>query len=51
MQKLAAVQGEDFNRPKGIQRSRRLPDPALGALWDSIILEERLKAQLLPRRC
>jgi SpoVK/Ycf46/Vps4 family AAA+-type ATPase len=47
MQKLAAVQSEDFNRPKGIQRSRRLPDPALGALWDSIILEERLKAQLL----
>jgi pachytene checkpoint protein 2 len=47
MQKLAAVQGENFNRPKGIQRSRRLPDPALGALWDSIILDERLKAQLL----
>lgn len=47
MQKLAAVQGENFNRPKGIQRSRRLPDSTLGALWDSIILEERLKTQLL----
>jgi SpoVK/Ycf46/Vps4 family AAA+-type ATPase len=47
MQKLAAVQTEDYKRPKGIQRSRRLPDPVLGALWDSIILEERLKAQLL----
>lgn len=47
MQKLATVQGDDFNQPKGIQRSRRLPDPALGTLWDSIILEERLKAQLL----
>lgn len=47
MQKLATVQGDDFNQPKGIQRSRRLPDHALGTLWDSIILEERLKAQLL----
>ena len=33
--------------PKGIQRSRSLPDPALGALWDSIILEEDLKRRLL----
>lgn len=47
MQKLVAVQDDDFNRPKGIQRARRLPDPKLGILWDSIILEERLKAQLL----
>jgi SpoVK/Ycf46/Vps4 family AAA+-type ATPase len=47
MQRLTAVQSEDFNRPKGIQRARRLPDPTLGALWDSIILDERLKAQLL----
>ncbi|MET3648944.1 AAA family ATPase [Phyllobacterium ifriqiyense] len=47
MQKLTAIPNEDFNRPKGIQRARRLPDPKLGALWDSIILEERLKAQLL----
>jgi len=47
MQRLATVQNEDFGRPKGIQRARRLPDPKLGSLWDSIILEERLKAQLL----
>ena len=33
--------------PKGIQRSRALPDPALGALWDSIVLDERLKKKLL----
>ncbi|WP_439633351.1 AAA family ATPase [Glycocaulis sp.] len=33
--------------PKGIQRSRSLPDPALGALWDSIVLDERIKKQLL----
>ncbi|MEI9986117.1 MAG: AAA family ATPase [Aliidongia sp.] len=38
---------EDQNLPKGIQRSRSLPDPKLGALWDSIILDERLKSQLL----
>lgn len=47
MQKLTAVQNEDFNQPKGIQRSRRLPDPALGALWNSIVLDGRLKDQLL----
>jgi AAA+ superfamily predicted ATPase len=47
MHKLTAVQNDDFNRSKGIQRVRRLPDPKLGALWDSIILDERLKAQLL----
>jgi SpoVK/Ycf46/Vps4 family AAA+-type ATPase len=47
MQKLTAVQNDDFNQPKGIQRARQLPDPALGALWNSIILDERLKAQLL----
>lgn len=38
---------DDVALPKGIQRSRRLPDEALGALWDSIILDEDLKSQLL----
>lgn len=33
--------------PKGIQRSRTLPDTRLGTLWDSIILDEQLKSQLL----
>ncbi|ESY07321.1 AAA family ATPase [Mesorhizobium sp. RSR565B] len=33
--------------PKGIQRSRALPDETLGALWDSIILDAQLKGQLL----
>ena len=33
--------------PKGIQRSRALPDDALGALWESIILDDALKSQLL----
>ncbi len=47
MRHMAAVQPDDQNLPKGIQRSRPLPDAKLGALWDSIILEERLKSQLL----
>ena len=34
-------------RPKGVQRIRRLPDPALGALWDSILVDEDLKSRLL----
>ena len=33
--------------PRGIQRSRALPDPALGALWESIILDEHIKRRLL----
>lgn len=37
----------DFNRPKGIQRIRPLPDPALGRLWDSIILPAPMKEQLV----
>jgi AAA+ superfamily predicted ATPase len=37
----------DLNLPKGIHRIRPLPDPALGALWNSIILDETLKSQLL----
>ena len=32
--------------PKGIQRSRALPDPTLGALWESIILDETIKRAL-----
>ena len=33
--------------PKGIQRSRALPDPMLGTLWESIILDEDIKRRLL----
>ena len=33
--------------PRGIHRVRKLPDPDLGELWDSIILEEALKSQLV----
>lgn len=45
MMRQAAAYSEEL--PKGIQRSRVLPDPALGALWDSIVLDEKLKKQLL----
>ncbi len=41
------VSPDNQNLPKGIQRIRTLPDPALGALWDSIILDKGLKDQLL----
>ena len=41
------MQDDDLNRPKGIQRTRRLPDSKLGALWDSIILDDALKERLL----
>jgi len=33
--------------PKGIHRTRLLPDPQLGTLWDSIILGEGIKDRLL----
>jgi SpoVK/Ycf46/Vps4 family AAA+-type ATPase len=45
MNDLAGHSGMEL--PKGIQRSRPLPDAQLGALWDSIVLDERLKSQLL----
>ena len=33
--------------PKGIHRSRALPDRTLASIWDSIILDEAIKSQLL----
>ena len=47
MRNLATVENENWTEAKGIQRTRRLPDPKLGALWDSIILDDALKEQLL----
>ena len=47
MNNLATLRNEDRNEAKGVQRIRRLPDPTLGALWDSIILDAALKEQLL----
>jgi SpoVK/Ycf46/Vps4 family AAA+-type ATPase len=35
------------NLPKGIHRIRALPETALGGLWNSIIMDEVLKSQLL----
>ena len=37
----------DVDLPKGIVRNQALPDPALGALWDSIIVDEQIKVRLL----
>ena len=42
-----SVPHQEFGLPKGIHRIRALPDPSLGMLWDSIIVEERIKSQLL----
>lgn len=47
MGKPALLDYDDLTRPKGIQRSRRLPDPELGALWNSIIIDGAVKSQLL----
>jgi SpoVK/Ycf46/Vps4 family AAA+-type ATPase len=38
---------ESVDLPKGIQRIRSLPDRSLGALWDSIILPETIKTQMV----
>jgi SpoVK/Ycf46/Vps4 family AAA+-type ATPase len=38
---------QDTQMPKGIHRIWRLPDPHLETMWDSIIVEDSLKTQLL----
>ena len=47
MRNLATAENTNWTEARGIQRTRRLPDRKLGALWDSIILDEALKKQLL----
>jgi SpoVK/Ycf46/Vps4 family AAA+-type ATPase len=47
MKNEVASKPEDSDLPKGIQNCRALPDVALGKLWDSIIVDEQAKAQLL----
>lgn len=47
MRNRLAVRDDESILTKGIQRIRRLPDPELGALWDSIILDDVLKSRLL----
>ena len=44
---MRSVEDENWPETKGIQRIRRLPDANLGVLWDSIIVDEKLKTQLL----
>ena len=46
---MSMIEFDDL--PKGIQGTRAVPDPVLGALWDSIILEEDLKRSCCPRPC
>jgi pachytene checkpoint protein 2 len=45
--RMSARHHPELSLPKGIHRIRPLPDPGLGALWDSIVLDERIKSQLL----
>src|SRR5712671_5980514 len=44
---MSARQHHDLSLPKGIHRIRPLPDAALGDLWNSIILDETIKSQLV----
>lgn len=44
---MHAFAANDSPLPKGIQAIHALPDPALGALWDSIILPAAVKQRLL----
>ena len=44
---MRSVEDENWPEAKGIQRIRRLPDANLGVLWESIIVDEKLKTQLL----
>ena len=41
------IQDGDLHQPKGIHRTHGLPDSRLGALWDSIILDNAIKDRLL----
>lgn len=47
MKQSEKAQNDDLNPLKGIQRIYRLPDPNLSLLWDSIILDDAVKDQLL----
>lgn len=38
---------DNSNLPKGIHRVWQLPDERLGTLWDSIVVDEQLKSQLV----
>lgn len=44
---LKTTTADPVELPKGIRRNRALPDAQLKALWDSIVVDESLKSQLL----
>jgi len=47
IEKKNSLKSEHQELPKGIHRTQNLPQPSLGALWDSIVLEQALKEQLI----
>ena len=47
MKHAPARLNDELPLAKGIQRSRPLPDDSLGALWESIFIDDKLKTQLL----
>lgn len=47
MRDSAVAQDGDLHQPKGIHRTHRLPNSKLGALWDSIILDDAIKERIL----
>ena len=47
MRDSAVAQDGDLHQPKGIHRIHRLPSSKLGALWDSIILDDAIKERIL----
>jgi SpoVK/Ycf46/Vps4 family AAA+-type ATPase len=46
-QRLSTVPSSDAQLPKGILADSALPNAELGVLWDSIILDDQIKQQLL----
>lgn len=47
MKAITAKPSSSVDLPKGIQRILSLPDPGLGALWESIIVDSETKSKLL----
>lgn len=47
MTNITKLHSAGFDLPKGIHAITQLPDIKLGEMWDSIILDEQLKSQLV----
>jgi hypothetical protein len=46
-QTIGNIMRDELEPTKGIQRARKLPDPKLAALWESIVIEEAVKDRLV----